>query len=84
MYEERVRALEEAIANRDRTLGQLRDSLLQADVEYKKVSARWDRVLSVLQGAAHARLKVSTVWKWVHGCGLTSRAKCMPVKVLHK
>ncbi len=37
VYEERVRALEEGIGSRDRTLAQLRDSLLAADVEYKKV-----------------------------------------------
>eukprot|EP00198_Chlamydomonas_reinhardtii_P000169 XP_001689504.1 predicted protein [Chlamydomonas reinhardtii] len=36
VYEERVRALEEGIGSRDRTLAQLRDSLLAADVEYKK------------------------------------------------
>lgn len=32
-----MRALEEGIGSRDRTLAQLRDSLLAADVEYKKV-----------------------------------------------
>lgn len=36
-YEERVRGLEDAIGSRDRTLAQLRDGLLQADMEYKKV-----------------------------------------------
>ena len=36
-FDERVRQLEDAVGSRDRTLVQMRDSLLQADMEYKKV-----------------------------------------------
>ncbi len=65
MYEERVRALEEAIASRDRTLGQLRDSLLQADVEYKKVGALGDMVLLARHGTHR--------WWWKGGTDVGAR-----------
>lgn len=37
VLEERIQALEEALATRERNIAQMRDSMLQADLEYKKV-----------------------------------------------
>lgn len=37
VLEERIRSLEDALATRERGVAQMRDSMLQADLEYKKV-----------------------------------------------
>ena len=62
-YEERIRALEEALAVRDRSVAQLTQRLAQAEAEYQQVCGAWDcSVAQLTQRLAQAKTEYQQVW----------------------